>query len=97
MPSKKNIGLAQFCKFVRATIISTSKLGRRYILSFGIHELFHLITNTNSKTIGEEKILYVANKESVDVHTADVMVIWQLFSRSSSCSICTFCSTTRDS
>jgi hypothetical protein len=67
MPSRKNMGLAQFCRFVRATIIFTSKPRSRYILSFGIHELFHLITNTNSKLL-EKRIFCVTNNKNMDAH-----------------------------
>ncbi len=97
MPLRKNIGLAQFYEIVRTTTTSTSRPRRRYILSFGIHELFHLITNTNLKLL-KKKILCVANNKSVDAHAINAMVVWHLFSRrSSSCSICTLCSTTKDS
>jgi hypothetical protein len=49
------------------------------------------------KIVGEKKILCVANKENVDAHIVDVMVIRHLLSRSSFCNVCTFCSTTKDS
>jgi hypothetical protein len=67
MPSRKNMGLAQFYRFVRTTITSTSRPRRRYILSFGIHEPFHLIKNTNSKLM-EKKTLYTTNNKNVDAH-----------------------------
>jgi hypothetical protein len=63
MSSRKNIGLAQFCKFVRATTISTFRLGSRYILSFGIHELFHLITNTNSKLLEKRRFFVLPTRK----------------------------------
>ncbi len=70
MPSRKNMGLAQFNGFVGTTTTSTSRLGRKYILSFGIHELFHLITNTNSKLL-EKRILYNTNNKNVDAHVTE--------------------------
>ncbi len=56
MSLRKNIGLAQFYRFFRATITSTSRPRKRYILSFGIHELFHLIINTNSKLLQKRRL-----------------------------------------
>jgi hypothetical protein len=64
------MGLAQFCGFVKTTITFTSMQGRRCILSFGIHELFHLITNTNSKLL-EKKKLCVINNKNVDAHATE--------------------------
>ncbi len=98
MSSRKNIGLAQFCEFLRDTITSSSRLKRRYILSYGIDELFHLITNKNFKIAIEEKTPRVVSKESVDAHAVDAMVVWHLLcKRNSSCFVCTFCFTTIDS
>lgn len=66
------------------------------ILSFGIHELFHLITNTNSKLL-EKRRLSLMPVKSVNAHAVDAMAVWHLLSRRiSSCSVCTFCSKTRD-
>jgi hypothetical protein len=49
------------------------------------------------KIVGEEKIICVVNKENVDAHATDVMVIMHIFAKSSSCFVCTFYSTTRNS
>jgi hypothetical protein len=67
------------------------------ILSFGNHELFHLITNTNLKLL-EKRRLSVMPVKSVNAHAVDAMAVWHLLSRrSSSCSVCSFCFKTRDS
>ncbi len=56
------------------------------------------ICNTNSKLLEKTNIPCATSKESLDAHATNTMVVWQLLcKRHSSCAICTFCSTTRDS
>jgi hypothetical protein len=95
MSSRKNIGLAQFCRRYHYFHIQAKK---EIYLELWDSWAFSFDNKYKFKIAIEKKTLCVASKESVDAHDVDTMVVWHLLcKRNSPCFVCTFCFTTIDS